>query len=175
MFLSLRSISLLATMAAISSAQTTAPAIPPAHVGIVSLQKAVSDTAEIKKQQAALQAKYQPRQQAVENLQRVLQDIDQQLRAPNITPEKEADLRQTGTEKQKQLQRLNDDLQSDVNADRQDILGRVGRQMSDVIKKIAEARGLDVVIDVSTTLYFKPGLDITAEATAAYDKAYPPK
>lgn len=175
MFSSLRSISLLIAAAGLASAQTPAPAVPPARVAIVNLQKAVSDTAEIKKQQAALQAKYQPRQQAIENLQRALQDIDQQLRAPGITPEKEADLRQNGTEKQKQLQRLNDDLQSDVNADRQDILTRVGREMSDVIKKIAEERGLDVVVDSSTTLYFKPALDITTEATAAYDKAYPPK
>jgi outer membrane protein len=175
MFLTLRSVSLFIAAAALACAQAPTSAIPPARVAIVNLQKAVSDTAEIKKEQASLQAKYQPRQQSIENLQRVLQDIDQQLRAPNIAPEKEADLRQNGTEKQKQLQRLNDDLQSDVNADRQDILSRVGREMSDVIKKIAEQRGLDVVVDASTTLYFKPALDITAEATAAYDKAYPPK
>jgi len=29
------------------------------------------------------------------------------------------------------------------------------------------------VIDTSTTLYVKPALDLTAEATAAYDKAHP--
>ncbi|HEX4808751.1 MAG TPA: hypothetical protein VH325_07475, partial [Bryobacteraceae bacterium] len=98
MFSSLRSISLLIAAAGLASAQTPAPAVPPARVAIVNLQKAVSDTAEIKKQQTALQAKYQPRQQAIENLQRALQDIDQQLRAPGITPEKEADLRQNGTE-----------------------------------------------------------------------------
>jgi outer membrane protein len=45
--------------------------------------------------------------------------------------------------------------------------------MADVVKKIAEARGIDVVIDVTNTIYYKPALDITAEATAAYDKAYP--
>jgi outer membrane protein len=47
--------------------------------------------------------------------------------------------------------------------------------MTEVVKKVAEARGIDIVIDITNTLYFKPALDITAEATAAYDKAYPPK
>jgi outer membrane protein len=77
------------------------------------------------------------------------------------------------TVKQKQLQRLGEDLQSDVNNERQDILGRAGRHMTDVVKKLAEERGFDVVIDITNTLYFKPGLDITAAATAAYDKAFP--
>jgi outer membrane protein len=45
--------------------------------------------------------------------------------------------------------------------------------MTEVVKKIAEERGIDVVIDITNTIYFKPALDITAEATAAYDKAYP--
>jgi outer membrane protein len=47
--------------------------------------------------------------------------------------------------------------------------------MTEIVKKIAEERGLDVVIDVTNTLYYKPTLEITAAATAAYDKAYPLK
>jgi outer membrane protein len=47
--------------------------------------------------------------------------------------------------------------------------------MQEVVKKIAEERGLDVIIDVANTLYFKPTLDLTKEAVAAYDKSYPAK
>ena len=36
-----------------------------------------------------------------------------------------------------------------------------------------KAHRLDVVIDVSNAVYFKPALDITKEAVAAYDKTYP--
>lgn len=174
MFSHLRSILLLAmtaTLASLVQAQTIAPA----KVAIVNAQRAVADTQEIKKAQATLEAKYRPRQQAIEGLQRDLSSIQQQLATPNVTPDREAQLRQTATEKQKQLQRLGEDLQGDVNSERQDILGRAGRQMSEVIKKMAEARGLDVVVDVTNTLYFKPALDLTAEATAEYDKTYPVK
>ena len=152
-----------------------AQAIAPAKVGVVNAQKAVADTQDIKKAQATLEAKYRPRQQTIEGLQRDLQSIQQQLGSPTMTPDREAQLRQSATEKQKQLQRLGEDLQSDVNAERQDILGRAGRQMTEVIRKLAEERNLDVIVDVTNTLYYRPALDLTAEATAAYDKAYPAK
>jgi outer membrane protein len=149
--------------------------VQPAKIAIINAQKAVGDTAEIKKAQATLEAKFKPRQQAIQNLQTQLEAISKQLSTPNMAPDREAQLRADGTQKQKELQRLSDDLNADVNYERQDILGRAGRQMTEVVKKIAEQRGLDIVIDITNTLYFKPALDITAEATAAYDQAYPPK
>jgi outer membrane protein len=175
MFLKVRSVLLIAAIAAVALQAAQAQAIPPSRVAIINAQKSVADTQEIKKAQAALQAKYQPRQQTIEGLQRDLQNIQQQLNAPNIAPDKAAELRADGTRKQKALQRLTDDLQADVNNERQDILGRAGRQMTDIVKSLAEARGIDIVIDITNTLYFKPALDITADATAAYDKAYPAK
>ena len=175
MFFKLRSVLLLAALAVVTLPAAQAQAIPPARVAIINAQKSVGDTQEIKKAQAALQAKYQPRQQAIENLQRDLQSIQQQLTTPNIAPDKAAQLRADGTHKQKELQRLSDDLQADVNNERQDILGRAGRQMTDVVKRLAESRGIDIVIDITNTLYFKPAFDITADATMAYDKAYPAK
>ncbi len=175
MYLKVRSILLSALIAAFSAAAARAQAVVPAKVAIINAQKAVADTQELKKAQVALEAKYKPRQQAIENLQKELQTIQTQLSAPNIAPDKEAQLRADGTQKQKELQRLGEDLQSDVNNERQDILGRAGRQMSDIVKKIAQDRGIDIVIDISNTIYYRPALEITADATAAYDKAYPPK
>lgn len=172
MFLKVSSVLLLAITAPLA---VEAQAVAPVKMGIVNAQKAVADTQEIKKDQATLEAKYRPRQQAIQQLQRDLESIQQQLAAPNITPDREAQLRQTAADKQKQFQRDSEDLQSDVNAERQDILGRAGRQMSEVIRKLAEQRGLDVIVDVTNTLYYKPTLDLTAAATAAYDQAYPAK
>src|SRR5690242_16299554 len=171
MYLQIRSVPLLFVIAGFALAQAPGPA----KVAIINAQKAVADTQEIKKDQAALEAKYRPRQQQIESLQRELQTLQQQANTPNLAPAREAELQSTFAQKQKQLQRLGEDLQADVNAERQDVLGRAGRQMTDVVKKIAEEQGIDVVIDVTNTLYFKPALDITAAATAAYDKAYPPK
>jgi outer membrane protein len=175
MVLKVRSFLLLAAAALVPLVSASAQAIAPAKVAIINAQKAVADTQEIKKAQTLLEAKYRPRQDAIQNLQNQLQAIQQQLGVQNIAPDREAQLRADGVLKQKELQRLSEDLQSDVNNERQDILGRAGRQMTEVVKKIAEERGLDVVVDSTNTLYFKPALEITSEATVAYDKAYPAK
>jgi outer membrane protein len=152
-------------------------ALAQTKVGVVSLQRAVLDTAEIKKASADMERKYQPRQQAMEKLNKELQAIQQQLQsnAGKLTAIAQSDLTAEGQRKQRELQRMNDDLQSDVTAERNDILSKSTKKMSEIVKQIAEQKGLDVVVDVSTTVYFKPALDITAEAIAAYDKAYPAK
>jgi len=146
-------------------------------LGVVSLQRAVLETAEIQKANADMIAKYQPRQQQMEKLQREIDGIRQQLQANagKLTPAAEADLNAQGQQKQRQYQRMSDDLQADVNAERNEVLGASSRKMQEVVRKLAEEKGLDAVVDVQAIVFFKPALDITAEAIAAYDKAYPAK
>jgi outer membrane protein len=146
-------------------------------VGVVSLQRAVLESAEIKKAQAEMEVKYRPRQQEMEKLQRDLQAIQQQLQTNEgkLTGAAQSELTAQGQRKQRELQRLNDDLQADVNAERTDILTQSSRKMQEVVRKLADEKGLDLVVDVTSTVFFKPALDLTAEAIAAYDKAYPAK
>ena len=70
---------------------------------------------------------------------------------------------------------MQDDLQADATAYRNDVLSKSSAKMKDVVKKLAEEKGLDLIVDTSTTLYFKPALDLTNDAITAYDKAYPAK
>jgi len=146
-------------------------------VAIVNIQKAVVETAEIKKAQTEMETKYRPRQAQMEKLQGEIRQIQQQLQsmAGKLTPSAEQDLNIQAQRKQKDLQRMGEDLQADVDRERNDVLGKAAQRMQEVVKKLAEAKALDVVVDVNSTIYFKPALDVTAEAIAAYDKAYPVK
>jgi len=144
-------------------------------VAVVNSQKAILETAEIKKAQVDLEAKYKPRQDAMARLTKELQDIQTQLQSGKLNQVGEQELNTLGQRKQRDLQRLQDDLQADVDRDRNDILQRSGTHMQEIVKKLADEKGLDVVIDTSNTIYYKASLDLTAEAVAAYDKAYPVK
>jgi len=146
-------------------------------LAIINSQQAVVDTAEIKKAQAELEAKFKPRQAEVEKLQKEIAGLQNQLQTGQgrITPQQEQNLTAQGQRRQRELQRATEDLQADVDRERNEILQRVGARMQELVKKMAEERGLDVVVDVSNTVYFKPALELTKEATAAYDKAYPLK
>ena len=47
--------------------------------------------------------------------------------------------------------------------------------MGEVVKKLADDKGLDLVVDSTNAVFFKPALEITEEAMAAYDKTFPVK
>ena len=165
---------LLATLALVVTGGIASAQV---KVGVINLQRAVLESAEIKKADTEMQAKYKPRQDELANIEKDLANISQQLQtgANKLTPQAQADLQAQGQKKQREHDRMAEDLQNDVNNERNDILGKSTQKMSEVVKKIAEEKGLDLVVDVSTTVYFKPALEITNDAIAAYDKAYPPK
>jgi outer membrane protein len=146
-------------------------------VGVVDLQKALQSTAEIKQAEADLKARFGPRQDELSALEKEIaklqQDYDQNQSKYNDVAL--AELQGKITTKQRQYQRNAQALQDEVNRDRQDILNRVGQRLKEVVEKVAAEKGLDIVVDSTSTLYVKPVLDISTDVTAAYDKAYPVK
>jgi len=144
-------------------------------VAVINVQKALLETEEIKKAQLDLEAKFKPRTDQLQKLQKELQDIQAQLQSGKLNQLGEQELNAQGQKKQRDLQRLQQDLQEDVERERTEILQRAGNRMQEVVKKIADEKGLDLVVDTATTLYFKAPLELTVEATAGYNKAYPVK
>ena len=159
----------LSSFAGIASAQ--------AKIAIINLQRAVLESNEIKKASTALEAKYKPRQQELEKLQQDIEQIRQKLETGQgkLTPQAEAEYQGEGTRTQTLLTRKTEDLQKDVDAERNEVLGKSSKQMQEVVAKLAAEKGYDVVVDVSTTVFFKPALEITNDAIAAYNVAYPGK
>ena len=169
-FLAVRSAALclaIALFSSVASAQL--------KVGVVNVQKALSDTDELKKSQADLAKKYEPRQAEMDKIQKDLEQIDTQLNSGKLNAQAQGELQAQGTRRQRDQQRLQDDMQADLDKDRQDILSKMSAKMQDVINKLADAKGLDMIVEASQTLYSKPALDLTADATAAYNKANPAK
>jgi outer membrane protein len=163
----------LACLALFAASQASAQI----RVAVMDLQRAVLESAEIQKASAEMEAKYKPRQAELLKLQKEIEALQQKLQtqAAQLTPQAAADLQAQGQRKQRDMQRLSDDLQADVEHERNEILGRSSLRMREVIRKLAEEKNLDLVVDVNDALFFKPALDITAEAMAAYNKAHPPQ
>ncbi len=150
-------------------------AVAQTKVAVVSMQQALLGTAELKKAQADLEAKYRPRQQQIEQLQHDIQNLQSQIQGNKLNAEGQAEVTAQGQRKERELQRMDQDLREDVDRDRNTILRNAGQRMTEVIHKLAEQRGMDMVIDISNTYYFKPAMDLTKDASAAYDQAYPVK
>jgi outer membrane protein len=163
---------LLACAAAVLSPSTASAQY---KVGIVNFQRAVLGTAEMKKASNDLLAKYKPQQDQLEKLQKDLNDIQAKLQDPKTPPGAAVDLQAEGQRKQREAKRISEDVQADAEKDRNEILQRGTQRMTDVVKKLSDEKGLDVVVDSANIVFFKPALEITEEAIAAYDKTFPAK
>ena len=166
----------LSALALAGALVLASPAGAQTKVGIINTQRAVLETGEMKKAAADLEAKYRPQQQDVEKRTKELQAIQDKLEnAAKLKPGEANDLQAEGQRKQRALQRITDDLQAEVERERNEILGRGTQRMQEVVTRIAEEKGLDVVLDASNAVYFKQSMDITNEAIALYDKHFPLK
>jgi len=144
-------------------------------IAVINTQKALLETEDIKKAQLDLEAKFKPRQDQMVKVQKELEDIQAQLQSGKLNEVGTQEITAEGQRKQRDLQRLQQDLQDDVQAARTEILQRAGARMQEVVKKLADEKGLDIVVDSTNTVFYKATFDITAEATTAYNKANPAK
>jgi outer membrane protein len=142
-------------------------------IAVIDTQKALAQTEDIKKAQADLEAKFKPRDDQMRKLQKELEDIQTQLNSGKLNELGTQEMQTEGARKQRELQRVQQDLQEDVQNARTEFLQRASARMQEVVKKVADEKGLDIVVEGSTTLFYKPSFDITADATTAYNKAYP--
>jgi len=169
---------LAAGLISLSPVKAQAPAgSTQTKVAVINFQNAVLSTAEIQKALKDLQAKFKPRQDSLQKGQQELSDIQTQLQASQgkLSQAGEADLQARGQRKQTQLQRLNDDLTADFEAERDDAIRKSSTRMQELLKKVAEEKGLDLIVDSAAAPFVKSGIDITDQVVAAYDKAYPAK
>jgi outer membrane protein len=168
-----RLLSVLAVCAATLASVSTAAA--QSKVGVVNFQKSLLDTADAKKAQADLNAEFKPRQDELDKIQRSLQDDQTILQTSQgkLTPQKEAEISANIQHNQHLAERLQQDLQDDFQKRQQEIVGQLGTRMTAIISKLRDDKGLDAILDTAATIAYNKALDFTAEATAAYDKAYP--
>ncbi len=126
-------------------------------IGVINMQDAILNTAEIKQASLDLSAKYKPRQTEMDAIRKDLESIQQQLQAGQgkLSPMAESDLNATAQRKQRDLRNLGQDLQEEADRDRTEVLGKCGQRMQAIVRKLAEEHGLDVVADVSTLVYFR--------------------
>ncbi|HEY6347063.1 MAG TPA: OmpH family outer membrane protein [Bryobacteraceae bacterium] len=168
----LPAVCVFASLAAAQTATAQTPAAP-TKVAVINLEKSMLDTAELKKAVVDLPARYKARQDEIDKLQRDLADIQAQLQSGKLNASQEADLQATGQQKQREAERKNQDLQDEVTSDRNVILQRAQSRMYEVVKKICEAKGIEILVSSAAAFYFSGTTEITAEATQEYDKAYP--
>ena len=160
-----------AALAAVCVLASAAPGWAQAKIGVVDFQEALLATAEMQKEASKLEQKYKADQDRLEALSQELQGIQTKLQSAQ--GDDAARLQREGQEKQVEAQRLTEDLQADIDFDRQQILEGGAQRMRTVIDELRASKALDLIVDVSSTLSYNSALELTTDATAAYDAKYP--
>lgn len=137
-----------AALAAVCVLVSAAPGLAQVKVGVVDFQQALLATADMQKEASKLEQKFKPDQDRLEALSQELQSI--QAKLASASPEDAARLQLEGAEKQREAQRLTEDLQTDIDFDRQQILEGGAQRMREVLEELRASKGLDLIIDVST-------------------------
>lgn len=140
-------------------------------IAVINFQEALLNTADMQKQSVELEAKFKGRQEEIEGLSAELAEIQNRLQTAQGA--EAASLQAEGQRKQRTAQRLSEDLQSDVEFDRQNILAAGSGRMRAIVSELRLEKELDLIVEATGVLAHNALIDLTAEATQAYDARHP--
>ena len=169
----------ISTAASAQSAGGNAASVP-TKVGIVSIQDAIANTNDGKKELSALQARFTPKQNELKALNDEVEKLKKDLQAQSdkLSEEEKASRVRTLEAKQKTLQREYDDFQGEAQQAQQEMFNRLGGKMMNVLEAYAKNNGYAVVLDVSNpqttpVLWASEATNITKPVVDAYNAQSP--
>jgi len=161
-----------------TGATPAAPAAPsngPTKVGIIDFVAAVALTNEGQRDLQALSAKFQPKQNELQALDKEVQDLKKQLdtQGPSLNEDARAALVKNMEAKQKALQRSMEDARNDFEAQQNEIFKRIGGKVYEALDKYAKENNYTVILDISDqqspVRWASQGTIITSAVVTAYN------
>jgi outer membrane protein len=148
----------------------------PARIAVVAFQAAVTQTNEFQRNFGDLQKKYEPKREHLKSLNDEIEALQKQLQAQGATlSDVERETRaKTISDKQKQLQREQEDDQNDFQQEMQQTFNGVAQKVGEVLIAYAQQRGYTLVLDggeqqTQMVLYANPATDISKAVLDAYN------
>jgi len=144
-------------------------------VGVIDIRRVIAATNEGRRDYETLIKKFEPKQKEVDGLKAEIQQLQQQLNAAKDLPDGDRATRvRTIEQKQKNLERVAEDAQNDFQAQQQEIIGRIGNKLMDVVDKYARNNGFTMVIDANAdnpgpVLWASENVNISQAVLDAYN------
>ena len=98
-----------------------------------------------------------------ENAQAKMQDLEYEMRAPKVTPERQKEIQSLAAEIQKEVANANKMAELELASKRNELLEPVYKKVNEAIAAVAKKRSMKVVVDISAILYAGEDLDLTAD------------
>ena len=146
---------------------TSAPASNiPSKVGTISIQDAIFNTNEGRKEMDALQKKYEPKNTELKNQNDELEALKKQLstQGDKLNEDAAANLKKQIETKQKSFERSYQDFQEEVTGQQQDIATKILSKMAPMIVKYSQENNYTLIVDTSKVWPQSPVLWWNADA-----------
>jgi outer membrane protein len=148
----------------------------PAKIAVIAFQAAVTQTNEFQRNFGDLQKKYEPKRDHLKSLNDEIGTLQKQLQAQGATlsdVERESRAKAI-SDKQKQLQREQEDDQNDFQQEMQETFNGVAQKVGEVLVAYAQQHGYTLVLDggqqqTQMVLYANPATDISKAILDAYN------
>ncbi len=152
---------------------------PPSKVGVINIEQAMFSTKDGQKAIQDLQGRFDPRRKELEKKQGDIAALQDQFRKSSNTAseEQKGKLAREIDQKQKSLQRDQEDAQAEYQQELQKLNNELGSRIMQVIDKYSRDNNFTMILDVSSqqspVLYFATGSDVTADIVKMYDANAP--
>ncbi len=147
------------------------------RIGVVNPDYVLANSKEGKKILSELQALQKRKEAEIARRQKEIQNLQRKLQTQQgvMSPQAVQNLQDKIMEKQKALKRYVDDAKDELTRANQKKLGAFQQKMLNVIRKVAKAKGLVVVLDKRQLIYSDPVIDISSEVIGELDKMFDKK
>ncbi len=168
---------LMLTLMATSQIPTglTAQAI---KIGVVDVERAIVQTVEGKKAEAAFTAKFETLRKDIETKQKQLEDQQNKLKTQDrvLSDAVKADLAKDIQRRQTDLTRIQEDAQKELETMRGELMRPIAEVTETVLNAFAKELGYTVIIDTSnpqnsSVVFANPTADVTEEVIRRVDAA----
>lgn len=148
-------------------------------IAYVDVQKALRETQEGTKALANIAAEFKPKQTQLQNEQKEIQTLQQQLQngGDTLSVDAKNSLARSIQTKEQEFQRDAQDAQSDFQTEESDAANRIFRKLLPVIDSYAQAQGYALVLDASPpqapVIFAAPRIDVTEAVVKLYNQQHP--
>jgi outer membrane protein len=155
----------------------TAPVTGVNKVGIINIQGAILASNEGRRDLEALDKKFDPKRNELQNLNKEIEDLKKQLntQGDKMNDEARGSLVRNLESKQKQMQRASEDAQNEYQQQQSEIAQRILQKMAPLIDKFAKDNQYSLLMDVSQpwpqgpVLWFGANTDVTKAVVDLYN------
>lgn len=140
-------------------------------IAVVHVQRILQDSPKVADVNKKLQDEFQPRQEALSELQKKVQDEVADLnKNASIMDDSDKTQAQEKIAKERQdfLDKANA-LQQDFNKAQTEFMKQIFEDLNGVITKLAKQDGYSVILDSQAVAFADPSLDITNDVLAAFN------